>query len=239
VSRRDASVLLVGIGGLGSPAALVLAMSGVGRIGICDDDEVEEANLHRQILFRPDDVGRPKIDAAKDALAALAPGITIETHATRLLPHNATDLVRGYDLVVEGSDNFATKFLTADACRIAGRPVVHGAAVRWHGTALAVLAEGRPCYRCVFEDLPTSATSRDAPNCDEAGVMGPVVGLVGALQADLALALLDGKDVGGTLVTVERERVRRRRVRPRAGCALCGPGRDIGAIERARYLAST
>jgi adenylyltransferase/sulfurtransferase len=235
VSRRAASVLLVGIGGLGTPAAIVLARAGVGRIGICDDDEVEEGNLHRQILFRDADVGRPKIDVAKEALEALAPGVLVETHATRLLPHNATELVRGYDLVVEGSDNFATKFLTADACRIAGRPVVHGAAVRWHGTALAVLAGGKPCYRCVFEDLPTG----DAPNCDEAGVMGPVVGLVGALQADLALALLDGKDVGGTLVTVERARVRRRRVRARAGCALCGPSRNIASIERARYLATT
>ncbi|MDB4994657.1 MAG: Sulfur carrier protein adenylyltransferase ThiF [Myxococcaceae bacterium] len=234
MSRAQASVLLVGIGGLGTPAAIVLARAGVGRIGICDDDEVEETNLHRQILFRDADVGRPKLEAAKDALLELAPGAIIETHATRLLPHNATELVRAYDLVVEGSDNFATKFLTADACRIAGRPVVHGAAVRWHGTALAVLAGGQPCYRCVFEDLPTG----DAPNCDEAGVMGPVVGLVGALQADLALALLDGKDVGGTLVTVERERVRRRRVRGRAGCALCGPQRNIASIERARYLAT-
>jgi adenylyltransferase/sulfurtransferase len=227
-------VLLVGVGGLGSPAAIVLARAGVGRLGICDDDDVEIENLHRQILFGEADVGRPKIDAAKDALARLAPGIAVEAHATRLLPHNAVELVRGYDLVVEGSDNFATKFLTADACRIAGRPVVHGAAVRWRGTVLAVLAEGRPCYRCVFEDLP----SGEGPSCAEAGVMGPVVGLVGALQADLALALLDGGDVGGTLVTVERERVRRRRVRSRTGCALCGPRRDIGAIDRARYLAT-
>lgn len=233
--RQRASVLLVGVGGLGSPAAIVLARAGVGRLGICDDDEVELANIHRQILFTERDVGRPKIEAAKEALQALAPNLSVELHATRFLPHNAFDLARAYDLVVEGSDNFATKFLVGDACRLAARPVVHGAAVRWHGTALAVRADGRPCYRCVFEDLPAG----DVPNCAEAGVMGPVVGLVGALQADLALALLDGRDVGGTLVTVERARVRRRQVRPRATCALCGPRRDIAAIERARYLATS
>jgi adenylyltransferase/sulfurtransferase len=143
------------------------------------------------------------------------------------------ELVSAYDLVVEGSDNFATKFLAADAGAIAGKPVVHGAAVRWHGTALAVGPRGAPCYRCLFEDLPRE----DAPNCAEAGVMGPVVGVVGALQADLALAWIDGDPVEGTLVTFDgkRDAFRRRLVPRRAGCALCGGAKTITSIERQRY----
>jgi molybdopterin/thiamine biosynthesis adenylyltransferase len=148
------------------------------------------------------------------------------------LPNNAVDLVRAYDVVLEGSDNFATKFLAADACAIAQVPIVHAAAVRWHGTALAVGSQGRPCYRCLFEDLPEG----DAPNCAEAGVVGPMVGVVAAVQADLALALLDGRDVAGTLVTYDgkSDALRRRRVRPRKGCALCD-ARRIQRIEEGRY----
>ncbi len=231
--RRAARVLLVGVGGLGSPAAIVLARAGVGHFGIADDDVVEESNLHRQILFEDEDVGRPKVEAARDAILRHAPSARVTMHRTRLLPENAAELVASYDLVVEGSDNFATKFLAADACHLARRPVVHGAAVRWHGTALAVSAGGRPCYRCLFEDIPRE----EMPNCADAGVMGPVVGVVGALQADLALALLDGRDVSGTLVTVERTRVRTRRIAPRAACALCG-AKTIHDTARARYAVS-
>jgi len=243
MKRGDARVLVVGIGGLGAPLCLALAQAGIGTLGLLDDDLVERTNLHRQILFRDRDVGTSKIAAGRDALVSLFPALRIEAHETRLLPDNAVDLVSRYDLVVEGSDNFATKFLTADACKIAERPVVHGAAVRWVGTALAVSAKGAPCYRCLFEDLP-----RDhVPNCAEAGVMGPVVGLVGALQADLALSLLDGADVSGELVAVDGRAepsrlVRRRRIQRRSECLLCGvPGdkssSNITAIDRGRYVA--
>ena len=168
-SRSRARVLLVGIGGLGCPAAIALVDAGVGTLGIADDDTVDLTNLHRQILFDEADVGAPKLDAAARALEhralARACELTIVLHRTRLLPHNAVAVVSAYDLVVEGSDNFATKFLTADACALAGVPVVHAAAVRWHGTALAVGARGMPCYRCVFEDLPAgdSNASTDEP----------------------------------------------------------------------------
>jgi molybdopterin/thiamine biosynthesis adenylyltransferase len=230
------SALLVGVGGLGSPAAIALARAGVGVLGIADDDEVESTNLHRQILFGEADIGRPKTAAAARAIAvwAGASPVRVVAHDTRLLPGNALDLVRGYDIVVEGSDNFATKFLTADACAIAEVAVVHGAAVRWLGTALAVAPRGRPCYRCLFEDLPRE----HAPGCSEAGVFGPVVGVLGAVLADLALATLEGRSVAGTLVTFDgkADRLRRRVLSGRADCELCGASPRIRSVEATRYL---
>lgn len=232
-------VLLVGIGGLGCPAALALARAGVGTIGIADDDEVDLSNLHRQILFDDADVGAPKVPAAARALERLVPGVRVEQHPMRLLPPVAVELVARYDVIVEGSDNFPTKFLAADACRLAKKPIVHGAAVRWHGTALAVGPDGGPCYRCLFEDVPRE----DAPNCDTAGVVGPMVGVVGAMQADLAIAIATGRaDVFGTLFTFDGKTLaaRRRTIPARAGCALCDPRRGadaIAAIDPKRYAA--
>jgi molybdopterin/thiamine biosynthesis adenylyltransferase len=234
VSLAGKRVLLVGVGGLGSPAALVLAQAGVGTIAIADDDAVDVTNLHRQILFDDADIGKNKVLAAEQGLRRWVPGTyDVVVHQTRILPGNARSLVAGYDLVVEGSDNFATKFMVADACVLERVPVVHGSAVRWHGTALAVGARGQPCYRCLFEDIP----HEHAPNCAEAGVVGPVVGIVAALQADLALAMLRGEDVAGTLVTFDgKTRVHRRRaVARRASCDLCGLGR-IDSIEHSRYV---
>ncbi len=228
--------LVVGIGGLGCPAAIVLARAGVETIGIADDDFVDVTNLHRQILFDDRDVGRPKVAAAARKLAEIAPRTRIVAHETRLLPHNAVELASAYDVVVEGSDNFATKFLAADAARLAGRPIVHGAAVRWHGTALAVAAEGRPCYRCLFEDVPRE----NAPNCAEAGVVGPMVGVVAAAQADLALSILRGEDVAGTLFAFDGKTMtsRRRRIPRRPSCPLCGDTNDIRSIDGERYAAA-
>jgi molybdopterin/thiamine biosynthesis adenylyltransferase len=240
ISRDRARVLVVGVGGLVSPVALALVHAGVGTLGLVDDDDVELSNLHRQILYGAADVGAKKTLAAEAALARIPRimPLRIERHDTRLSPENAASLVARYDLVVEGSDNFATKFLASDACVLAGISIVHAAAVRWHGTVLAVSARGRPCYRCLFEDLPDSGREGDgdAPNCAEAGVMGPVVGIVGAVQADLALAMLDGCDVGGTLVTFDgmKDTARRRRISPRSGCVSCGSGREavLGVASR-------
>lgn len=244
VPRSRARVLLVGLGGLGCPAALVLARAGVGVLGLCDDDVVERSNLHRQILFGEADVGSSKVDAAARAIAAVAVAACsppqLRLHRTRLLPRNALSIVREYDIVLEGADNFATKFLAADACALARVPVIHASAVRWVGTALAVGAGGAPCYRCLFEDvLPAD----DAPNCADAGVMGPVVGLVAAAQVDLALSVLDGSP-GGQLVTFDgrTDVLRRRTIARRADCALCGaPGEGarrarIERIDPARYV---
>ncbi len=242
-ARERARVLVVGAGGLAAPVVLVLAHAGIGTIGIVDDDEVEITNLHRQILFRESDVGRPKHEALSEAIARENGSIHVELHPTRFLPSNAMDLASMYDVVIEGSDNFPTKFLTADACRLAAKPVVHASALRWIGTVLAVGPAGRPCYRCLFEDIPRG----DAPSCATAGVIGPVVGVVGALQADLALRIVDLSTKShpegapfGELVTFDgkTEELRRRRVAPRSSCVLCGDEkkRQIREVTMARYV---
>ncbi len=235
-SRHGARVLVVGMGGLGCPCALALARGCVGTLRLCDDDVVEESNLHRQILFDETSIGKPKLGEAKRALEAQA-AVVIETSSTRFLPHVASELLAGCDLVVEGADNFATKFLVADACALARIPVVHAAAVRMHGTVLAVGAAGAPCYRCVFEDIPRT----DAPTCTSAGVLGPMVGVIGALQADLALAMLDGRDVAGTFVSYDAKAdvLRRSRIARRETCALCSCGgstRHIDSLDERRYI---
>ena len=228
-------VLVVGVGGLGCPALLALARAGVGTIGIADDDLVDASNLHRQILFREEDIGKHKVEAAASAVLRVMPELRVERHLTRMVPGNAVELASRYDMIVEGSDNFPTKFLAADACKIARKPIVHAAAVRWHGTALAVGPNGGPCYRCLFEDVPRE----NAPNCAEAGVIGPMVGVVAAVQADLALSGLRGEDVDGTLFTFDGKTLesRRRRIPRRAGCPLCSDTRSIKRIEPSRYAA--
>jgi molybdopterin/thiamine biosynthesis adenylyltransferase len=225
-------VLIVGMGGLGCPAALGLAATPGLTLGLLDDDRVELSNLHRQILFDETDVGTPKVVAAARGLSRFGLSATLELHEQRLLPETALSLMRDYDVIVEGSDNFATKFLAADAARLASRPVVHGAALQWHGTALLSAGTGGACYRCVFEDLPQG----DAPSCDTAGIVGPVAGIVGAYMAQFALRILGGQALAGSFVSVDgrRGQVRERVFGRRDGCTLCHAGVPA-ALDRARY----
>ncbi len=233
----SARMLVIGVGGLGSPAARVLAKSGVRSITLIDDDVVTEDNLHRQTLYEEADVGHHKVEVAARVLAdeALAAGHTLETNVIidRFLPRNAPDLVRSHDIVVEGSDNFATKFMAADAARLGNTPIVQAGAVRWNGWALCT-TEASACLRCVFEDIPSDRVE----TCAEAGVVGPVVGVLGALQAAMALRLATGEVVGGELWHYEglSGSLRRQTVRPRRDCPLCKG--DITDLRVERYRAA-
>lgn len=227
------TALVIGVGGLGCPAALALARAGL-RLVLCDDDTVAESNLARQILFADADVGRSKLDAARDALLA-AGASEVRLRPTRFLPDTASELLAEVDFAVEGADNFATKFLAADASYLAHKPIVHGAGVRWHGTVLSTRAAGAPCYRCLFEDLlPGDA----APNCQEAGVMGPVVGFCGALMADLALDLCH-EDLSrcGSIWSFDgqKEALRETPLSARPDCALCGAAPRIESTDWHHY----
>ncbi len=233
-------VLVVGAGGVAHPAVIALATAGVQRIIVCDDDRVERSNLHRQILFSEADVGEPKLEALAERASALAaPGVVIETRAIRFLPATALALLDGVTVVLDACDNFATRFLVADAAHRAGVPSVHGAAVRWTATAMASPAAGRPCYRCLFEDLPEG----DAPDCATAGVVGPVCGVAGGLAADLVLRILRPAEPGGRLspygivATFDglTDHLRVVRVKPRPGCELCADGASLPDLAVHRY----
>jgi adenylyltransferase/sulfurtransferase len=235
-SVATAKVLLVGLGGLGCPTALLLTQAGVGYLTILDDDVVERSNLHRQILFDETHVGKSKLSAGLDALRQRCPTSPTELRAleTRLLPDNARQLVRDADLVIEGSDNFATKFLCADACFLEQKPCVQGAAVRWLATAMSTAPGGGPCYRCLFEDVPRGEA---APNCAEAGVVGSVVGMGASLMAELALRILHERADFGAIYTYDgkRDALHRHPLYPRLGCPLCGTTRAITELDWALY----
>jgi adenylyltransferase/sulfurtransferase len=176
---RQARVLIVGAGGLGCPVLLYLAAAGIGTLGLVDDDRVELSNLQRQIAHGTADIGAPKVRSALAAARAINPLVTLVAHECRLDAGNAAALVAGYDLVCDGSDNFATRAAVAEACTRAGKPLVSAAVLRFEGQ-LAVFAPGTPCYRCLYPEAPPPGLM---PSCAEAGVLGAVTGVMGALQA--------------------------------------------------------
>lgn len=228
------SVLLVGAGGLGSPAALYLAAAGVGRLGLVDFDAVDLSNLQRQVLYGTRDVGRPKLDAACERLADLNPGIRIEPHRTRLDPSNALSLIRDYDAVLDGSDNFPTRYLVNDACAFAGKPDVFGSVFRFEGQVSVFHAGRGPCYRCLYPEPPAPGS---VPNCAEGGVLGVLPGIVGAIQAVEAIKILLGKGTTllGRLLLFDALAMRfdELRIARDPGCPLCGDRPSIRDLEEA------
>jgi adenylyltransferase/sulfurtransferase len=197
-----ARVLVVGAGGLGSPAALWLAAAGVGRIGLADPDRVDRSNLHRQLLYGPDDVGHPKVEAAHRRLAAVNPDTQVDLHPVEVSVTNAAALVRDYEVVLDCTDQIPVRYALSDACVAAARPLVHGAVSRWEGRVAVLAAAGGPCYRCLF---PTPPPAHAIPTCAEAGVLGPVPGTVGMMQAVEAckLVLGAGEPLVGRLLVLD------------------------------------
>jgi adenylyltransferase/sulfurtransferase len=186
---KAASVLMIGTGGLGAPVGMYLAAAGVGRIGIVDFDVVEASNLQRQIIHGTADIGRPKIESARDRLRDINPHIEIETHETRLTSHNALALFANYDIVVDGTDNFPTRYLVNDACVLTGKPNVYGSIFRFEGQASVFWAQKGACYRCLYSEPPPPGL---VPNCAEGGVLGVLPGIVGAIQANETVKLILG-----------------------------------------------
>src|SRR6056297_3140687 len=233
----DAAVLVIGAGGLGSPAIQYLAAAGVGRIGIADDDAVERSNLQRQVIHGDADVGRPKVDSATEFVAQLNPDVDVETHETRVTSENIDALLAEYDLVVDGSDNFRTRYLVNDACTLAGVPVTHGAVFQFEGQITTFSGDdAAPCYRCLFPEAPPAGT---VPDCETTGVLGVLPGTVGCLQATEAVKLLLGRGdpLEGRLVvydamdmsfeTVEFEK--------NPDCPVCGDEPAIASVADVEY----
>jgi molybdopterin/thiamine biosynthesis adenylyltransferase/rhodanese-related sulfurtransferase len=220
---KRSSVLLIGAGGLGSPAALYLAAAGIGRIGLVDHDAVELSNLQRQILHDTASVGGSKLDSAARRLTGINPNVKIETFETRLESVNAIEILTGWDIVVDGSDNFPTRYLVNDACVLLGLPFAYGAILRFEGQASLFGAPGGPCYRCLFPEPPPPGL---VPNCAEAGVLGVLPGIVGAIQAAETIKWLlgEGDTLAGRLLLIDALRMEFRslNIAPDPECPLCG-----------------
>lgn len=227
---KAARVLLVGAGGLGSPAALYLAAAGVGTLGIVDFDRVDITNLHRQLLHGTSDVGRSKLESAVDRLREVNPHVTVEPHEMRLSSANALELFRQYDLVVDGTDNFQTRYLVNDACVLTGRPNVYGSIFRFDGQVSVFCTADGPCYRCIYREPPPAGM---VPSCAEGGVLGILPGIVGILQATEAIKLIlgIGEPLIGRLNLVDSLGARQRTVKIKRDptCPACGT-RELQAL---------
>ena len=236
---QQARVLIIGAGGLGSPAALYLAAAGVGTLGLVDDDRVERSNLHRQVLHRDDRVGQSKTASAQATLNALNPKVRVELHHLRLDAAQVELLFADYDVIVDGSDNFPTRYLVNDACIKLGLPNVYGAVQGFEGQVAVFGAGGQPCYRCLFPEPPPPGA---APPCSEAGVLGVVPGVIGLLQALEAMKCIAGfgASLQGRLLRFDalRMRFRTMSVPADADCPYCAPGRAFpGYSDYAAFCA--
>ncbi len=227
-------VLVIGAGGLGAPVIQYLAAAGVGTIGVVDDDVVERSNLQRQVIHADSDIGLPKVESAERFVERLNPDVTVETHHCRLTPDNAESIIEGYDVVVDASDNFPTRYLVNDVCRLAGIPIAHGAIYKFEGQLTTLVPDG-PCYRCLFPEAPEPGT---VPDCATTGVLGVLPGTVGCLQATEAVkVLLDtGEPLIGTMLCYDAMDLTFERVpyRRNPACPVCGDD-AIDGIEAVEY----
>ncbi|HET7463660.1 MAG TPA: molybdopterin-synthase adenylyltransferase MoeB [Longimicrobium sp.] len=229
---KRARVLLVGTGGLGSPLALYLAAAGVGTLGLVDFDVVDESNLQRQVLHGTADLGRPKLDSAADRIADLNPNVRVVRHATRLTALNALEILEPYDVVVDGTDNFPTRYLVNDACVMLGKPNVYGSIFRFEGQLSVFWAERGPCYRCLFREPPPAGL---VPSCAEGGVLGVLPGIIGSLQALEVIKLIvnAGDPMIGRFLLFDALGLgwRELKVRKDPGCPVCGVSPTITELE--------
>ena len=218
-----ARILIVGAGGLGAPAAYYLAAAGVGTLGLIDSDVVDLSNLQRQIIHHTPDVGRPKVLSAKEKIQALNPDVNVTMHEERLVARNALELIKSYDVVIDGVDNFAAKFLINDACYFAEKPLVHGGILRFDGRVTTIIPRKSACYRCVFKQPPPPGL---VASCQEAGVIGALAGVVGTIQATEALKLVlgIGRPLTDRLLDYDARRTafREIKIKRNPNCPLCG-----------------
>src|SRR3954447_26866503 len=220
---KAAKVLCIGAGGLGSPLALYLAAAGVGTLGLVDFDVVDVSNLQRQVLHGTKDIGRSKLESARDRIHDVNPHVHVEPYETRLTSANALDIIRDYDVVIDGTDNFATRYLTNDACVLLGKPNVYGSIFRFEGQASVFATDEGPCYRCLFPEPPPPGL---VPSCAEGGVLGVLPGLVGTIQATEGIKLIlgVGEPLVGRLLLIDALTMQFRTVRLRKdpNCPACG-----------------
>ena len=220
---KAASVLLVGTGGLGAPLAMYLAAAGVGRIGLVDFDVVDHTNLHRQVIHGTSDVGRPKIDSAIDSMREINPNVQLDRHEVALTSENALQIIADYDLVVDGTDNFPTRYLVNDACVLLGKPNVYGSIFRFEGQATVFAYKDGPCYRCLYAEPPPPGL---VPSCAEGGVLGILPGVIGLIQATEAVKLIlgVGEPLVGRLLLYDALAMRFRELKLRRNpeCPVCG-----------------
>jgi adenylyltransferase/sulfurtransferase len=225
---KVASVLLIGAGGLGSPLALYLAAAGVGKIGIVDYDVVDETNLQRQIMHTTSDVGRPKLESAKESITEINPNVIVETYPVRLSSDNALKLLKDYDVIVDGTDNFPTRYLVNDACVLLGKPNVYGSIFRFDGQVTVFDSKRGPCYRCLY---PTPPPPGLVPSCAEGGVLGVLPGIIGTLQAleTIKLILGEGEPLIGRLVLFDALKFKFREftLKKNSECPVCGTNPTI------------
>ena len=220
---KNSRVLIVGVGGLGSPVALYLAAAGVGTLGLVDFDEVDITNLQRQILHGTEEIGKPKLESAKRRISSVNPNVQIVKHSCRLDSDNALEIMENYDVVVDGTDNFPTRYLVNDACVLLGKPNVYGSIFRWEGQVSVFAKDEGPCYRCLFREPPPPGL---VPNCAEAGVLGVLPGVVGSLQAleVIKLILDEGDSLVGRLLIFDALELKWREVKLKHNpdCPVCG-----------------